>query len=88
MDDAIANGLRLDDLVTWDYQNVIREARKAGVDITEDEYTAVFNQFDGDRATRRLLESKGFDGIVYKNMVEGDGDSFIAFRPDQIQVVK
>ena len=31
------------------------------------------------------LESKGYDGIVYKNTVEGGGDSYIAFRGNQIR---
>lgn len=33
------------------------------------------------------LESKGFDGIVYENVYEGGGDSYIAFRPNQIKIV-
>ena len=32
---------------------------------------------------RRLLESKGYDGIIYPNAYEA-GDSYMAFRPDQI----
>ena len=35
-------------------------------------------------AVRVLLESKGYDGIVYANEVEGEGDSYIVFRPEQI----
>lgn len=36
-------------------------------------------------ALQRLLEHKGYDGIVYANQVEGPGDSYIAFRPEQIK---
>ena len=33
---------------------------------------------------REILEAKGYDGIVYPNGFEGQGDSYIAFRDDQI----
>lgn len=33
---------------------------------------------------REMLEGKGFDGIVYPNGYEGEGDSYIAFHDDQI----
>lgn len=31
------------------------------------------------------LESRGYDGIVYENTVEGEGKSFVAFSPTQIK---
>ena len=34
---------------------------------------------------RELLESKGYDGIVYRNEAEGHADSYIAFRSSQIK---
>ena len=34
---------------------------------------------------QRILERSGFDGLVYRNQVEGAGDSYIAFRPTQIK---
>lgn len=33
---------------------------------------------------REILAEKGYDGIVYPNGFEGDGDSYIAFSDDQI----
>lgn len=33
------------------------------------------------------LEAAGFDGIVYDNLVEGAGNSFVAFKPTQIKSV-
>ncbi len=87
----LRNPLRLDDLGIWDYQSVLREARKAGVDITEDEYTEIFNlprKRDNNRATRELLKSKGYDGIVYKNKVEAIGStSYILFDPEQLRSI-
>lgn len=42
--------------------------------------------YDSEAAVRlrEILENKGYDGIVYPNGFEGDGDSYIAFRDDQI----
>lgn len=53
------------------------------------EITALYKMGDGyDSASavklREILEGKGYDGIVYPNAFEGDGDSYIAFRDDQI----
>jgi len=36
-------------------------------------------------ALRTWLESLGYDSIVYANEFEGGGDSYIAFRPEQIK---
>jgi hypothetical protein len=78
--------LRLPDLGTWGYQSVMREARKAGVSISESEYESVFNASDNNAALRELLISKGYDGVVYKNEAEGEGDSFIVFAPRQAKL--
>ena len=84
---SIKNPLRLPDLGTWDYQSVMRDARKRDVPISEAEYDAVFNARDNNAALRELLIGKGYDGVVYKNEAEGHGESYIAFRQDQIQAV-
>lgn len=34
---------------------------------------------------RNLLLANGFDGVVYANSVEGEGDSYIALTPEQIK---
>jgi hypothetical protein len=34
---------------------------------------------------KRLLKEHGYDGIVYDNKIEGGGDSYIAFEPNQIK---
>ena len=38
----------------------------------------------GAQRLREMLEEKGVDGFVYPNGIEGDGDSYIALRDDQI----
>ncbi len=36
---------------------------------------------------RRILAEKGYDGIVYENHFEGDGESYIAFYPEQVIII-
>lgn len=38
-----------------------------------------------DPVIKKILESAGFDGVVYSNAMEGKGDSFIAFKPGQVK---
>ena len=33
---------------------------------------------------REILEAKGYDGFIYPNGVEGEGDSYLVFRDEQI----
>jgi hypothetical protein len=48
------------------------------------------------KGVRRLIneaiieefEDLGFDGMVYENKIEGAGDSWIAFRPEQVKSVR
>jgi len=43
---------------------------------------------DSNKKLRELLQSKGYDGIVYKNSFEGTGgNSYIAFSSNQIKLV-
>ncbi len=49
----------------------------------EDLYESVVRQL-GEQA-REELRAQGYDGVVYENVVEGGGDSYIAFSPEQIK---
>ena len=51
-----------------------------------DTSTTIFQQNNIDELARikNILQEQGYDGIVYKNSVEGGGDSYIVFSPDQI----
>lgn len=80
----IENPIRLPDLGVWPAQEIAKEAgfseqemeRVVEAGTAEQQYAAV----------RAILESKGFDGIVYRNEVEHAGeDSYIAFRSEQIK---
>ena len=39
---------------------------------------------ESSKALRDLLESYGYDGIVYENEFEGEGKSYVAFHPEQV----
>jgi hypothetical protein len=39
-----------------------------------------------DNRMRELLESINYDGIIYNNEFEGEGRSFITFKPNQIKI--
>jgi hypothetical protein len=77
----IKNPIRLPDAGRWAYSRVLRDAVKAGVDISESEISDARSNQDA----RDLLIRKGVDGIVYKNEAEGRGDSYIVFKPSQIK---
>lgn len=77
----IKNPIRLQDAGRWAYNRVLRDAMKAGVNISESE----ISETESNQAARDLLIRKGVDGIVYKNEAEGRGDSYIVFKPSQIK---
>lgn len=82
---SIKNPLRLPDLMTWGPGDVILALGDAGVlskrrtrELLDEGY---FDEVD----FRRVLESKEYDGVVYRNSTEGGGDSYIALRAEQIR---
>lgn len=83
----IRNPIRLPDLGTWNYQSVIREVRKRGVEITAAEYDEIFNAPDSAARLRAAFLDRGIDGVVYRNEAEGSGDSWIILRSDQVKLV-
>ena len=88
---SIKNPLRLPDLGTWDFNNVVREAKKRGA-LTSDnvadasELYARKSNDDGWKLLKESLVQNGYDGIVYANKIEDKGkDSWIAFYPTQVK---
>ena len=89
----IKNPVRLPDLGTWSKPKTLQALVDAGV-ITKSQMATELTM--GKVADPRLakemwqesvqdmLKAKGYDGIVYKNAIEGAGDSYIALHPDQI----
>lgn len=43
------------------------------------------NQQEADTALRKYLQDLGYDGIVYENRWEGEGDSYIVFESSQLK---
>jgi hypothetical protein len=60
-------------LVLNDIQDVSYEVAHTTINLKEKELT------------RQALEKMGYDGIVYSNKFEGGGDSWVAFRKNQIK---
>jgi hypothetical protein len=55
--------------------------------ITQKEFDYLTVGFDANLEDNlaELIQSKGFDGLVYNNKFEGDGDSFVILNPSQIK---
>jgi GNAT superfamily N-acetyltransferase len=85
---SIKNPLRMGDVGDWENVNkVCMWLVRDGI-ITSDEHEQVQEPVTHQaqiNALKKMLQSKGYDGIVYKNDHEGGGDSWIAFNPTQIK---
>ena len=76
---AINNPVRLDDLGSWYGEKVVKMVNRiAGTTL---------HPSAGDNTIKAALKARGYDGVVYKNTREGNGeeDSYIAFSPNQIK---
>jgi hypothetical protein len=88
----LENPLHATDPATWNGYTFLKQLTDRGI-ITKDERNRVSDATDrinGDarkRSTplRELLQSKGYDGIVYENKHETEGNSFIVFEPTQVK---
>ncbi len=74
-----------EDVGGWDDVESVKQALDA-----EHLGSPVFSSAELSRANsipalRSLIQSKGFDGIVYPNDFEGRSDSYIVFEPEQIK---
>lgn len=85
---SIKNPIEMPDLEDWHPDQISYRLRVSGI-ITEAEEDAYNQQFKNDwtgayEALRQIMSERGFDGIVYKNDVEG-GTSFIAIHESSIK---
>jgi len=72
----IEKPLRLKDMGAWYGEKVVEQVNKAiGSKLHASASTS---------AIRNAIQNAGYDGVVYNNKFEGEGDSYIAFSPDQI----
>ena len=84
---SIKNPLRIDDdQVAHDVYEIARLAHAANAISAEERKASVRSGSRTDLI--QLLQSKGYDGLVYTNSVEGTGDdSYVAFSPTQIKSI-
>ena len=76
----LSNPLRLEDRGSWQAGGVLGQFEEMGWFKNQD----ITKWYDSKPAEiRSLIESKGYDSIVYDNLSEGAGDSYIAFHPKQ-----
>ena len=68
--------------------NVLQQAREQRVVSAEEMASFPYNRGDDvERAyVAKVLEKNGFDGIVYENEYEGQGDSYIALKSSQVKL--
>jgi hypothetical protein len=89
---SIQNPLRVTDAQADWNRKLAEELQKRGY-IDQDrveEFGKYQDEADkpiNDRRMIRLLQSLGFDGLVYNNEAEGVGDSYVVFEPEQIKSV-
>lgn len=89
----IKKPLRLRDMGHWHAKSVLAQLLEQGITTKKESNKLLeevqFNNKKGEEKIKQFLESKGYDGIVYKNEYEGEShkDSYIAFRPEQIKSV-
>jgi hypothetical protein len=89
----IKHPLRLPDLGVWNNFNGLHAYLSNNNHISDEQSDAAWSAWqrsddEGWEALKQALEQNGFDGVVYKNEQEGDGDSYIAFSSKQIKPVK
>jgi len=94
---SLKNPFRMDDMISWQPEEV---ADRINYYISErnldmpyikpkhiiDENKNAVKIYNNDEIVSALKKG-GYDGIVYENTIEGGGDSFIAFEPEQIKSI-
>lgn len=85
----IQNPLRIRDMGVWHPDAIAAELLREDV-ITQAEYDAFRGEYEwtderGFAKLKEILAAKGYDGFVYANEQEGEGDSYVAFYSHQIR---
>ena len=85
---SIKNPLRVPDLGDWHSPRRVAQwlVQEGGIDQAQMDEAVKKSGHQGKmRAIIKVLQANGYDGLVYKNLHEGGGDSWIAFDPRQIK---
>jgi hypothetical protein len=86
---SIKNPLRVSHMASYAPDHLADQMMDMGV-LDEDAYADIQSEakYDsvetGDRLVN-ILKDQGYDGLVYENEKEGEGDSFVPFEPTQIK---
>lgn len=81
---SIKNPIRLEDLGTWSAHSLCLALNLDSRSMTE---VLSMGSEDAYKRLIKIIESNGYDGIIYNNKVEGRGDSYIVFHPEQIELI-
>ena len=81
---SLRNPLRLDDVGAWSGPALALQLQKLGL-LPADLPVSNWSGAEGREAVRQAIMRGGYDGVVYANTREGRGDSYIAFRAEQIK---
>lgn len=81
---SLRNPLRLDDMGAWSGPAFALQLQKLGL-LPADLPVSNWSGAEGREAVRQAIMRGGYDGVVYANTREGRGDSYIAFRAEQIK---
>lgn len=87
---SIQNPLRMNDAGSWDDGGCVSNfvCDLMDDDLFYEKYSAacdILPPTDGVAGFREIFKFMGYDGIVYENVAEGGGDSYIAFDATQIK---
>lgn len=88
----ISNPLRIRDMGTWNLDAIACELLNEDV-ISQADYDAIRAEYNwtderGYAALKQVLSRLGYDGFVYANEQEGEGDSYVAFYSNQIKPMR
>lgn len=89
---SIKNPLRLKDVGTFHADGIADQLERKGL-LPKGEGKRIIKEIDADWKLRKkydpmlrqIIQDAGYDGVVYANTQEGKGDSYIAFKPEQIK---
>lgn len=91
---SIKNPLRLKDEGSFHADGIAVQLERKGI-LPKGDGKKIRAEIDGnwrlrekyDPLVKAAIQAAGYDGVVYKNEHEGEGDSYIAFAPSQIKSV-
>jgi len=87
----LENPIKLPDLGTWAISDIIRnlpeKAKFSNVELDMINKSITSGEYGNEwELLREILISKGFDGVIYRNMVEGKpANSYIIFKSSQVK---